>query len=815
MARKILVFFLELLSLAALSAGEQPKWTIQSKGKLDARIERQLRALALQEGTPVRFLHAAKETEQRSQREVLIDLELVDESRFLAELKNDTGGSEVPATALANEGYVLRLFYRPDSLVKQIRITAESSTGLHNALLRIPEVLKTAPADLLTKLLPRLQAVRRGNDGEVVLADYPAFQIRGVIEGFYGPPWSHEDRLDMLRFEGQHSMNTYIYAPKDDPYHRKLWREPYPAEQMERLRALAAAARENFVHFTFAISPGLSMTYSSDADFRTLTRKLQSVAQLGVTDFALLLDDVPQDLVHPEDRARFKTLAVAHTDLINRLYDDLKSRSPENRLTVCPTTYTNEWGNRDYLRELGAGVNPAIPLDWTGTEVIPSAITVAQAEEWAAYIRRKPLIWDNFPVNDNHPWRLILDPLRGREAGLSSAVQGLFSNPMYQAHASMIPLQTVSDFLWNPTAYNPQESRAHALVSQYGADAPAIFAPILEIFDARGGEPLFAGIFEERRSVIDIPAIASQISLLDAAIHGTKTKPQFQKLTPELESLPPMLRTQLSRILASSAFKHRPDGKIEWDGDQHRLAAAPLAKAPEMDGDFAKWQSGPIHPLYQAPQLEAGQEFWKGPQQFSAKVAFAWDRKNLYVAVDVVDPELYQPFEGRGIQRADAFRLIIDTVNDIRPGRPAGVYDLYFSPGNFADVHPSIFCDEDFFPSRPTPHHYDREIRTAWKKTAAGFSGDIVIPASFFGRREFSAGEEIGLSFGARKTFLPKDASAEDLQGVAFTSKEDKLFSVDPENPATLQRLVLIGSQNPQSDSSDIPSSETKKSSGN
>ena len=71
------------------------------------------------------------------------------------------------------------------------------------------------------------------------------------------------------------------------------------------------------------------------------------------------------------------------------------------------------------------------------------------------------------------------------------------------------------------------------------------------------------------------------------------------------------------------------------------------------------------------------------------------------------------------------------------------------------------------------------------------------------------------MSFGARKTFLPKDASAEDLQEVAFTSKEDKLFSVDPENPATLQRLVLIGSQNPQSDSSDIPSSETKKSSGN
>ncbi len=46
------------------------------------------------------------------------------------------------------------------------------------------------------------------------------FQTRGVIEGFYGPPWSHQDRLDVLRFMGREGLNTYIYAPKDDPYHR-------------------------------------------------------------------------------------------------------------------------------------------------------------------------------------------------------------------------------------------------------------------------------------------------------------------------------------------------------------------------------------------------------------------------------------------------------------------------------------------------------------------------------------------------------------------------------------------------------------------
>ncbi len=38
----------------------------------------------------------------------------------------------------------------------------------------------------------------------------PAFEMSGVIEGFYGPPWSHGDRLDMLRFMGRSGLKIYI-----------------------------------------------------------------------------------------------------------------------------------------------------------------------------------------------------------------------------------------------------------------------------------------------------------------------------------------------------------------------------------------------------------------------------------------------------------------------------------------------------------------------------------------------------------------------------------------------------------------------------
>ena len=793
-----------LLCVASyVSAGQsQPVWRVVASTSMDNRIQRELKDLAARQHAFPQFSRSAAGGDHRQTQtgELLIQFERPQNTAaFLAELRRLSLGEAVEATPeLAKEAYVLRATYSPGSDLAQVRVAAISATGYHYALLRIPSLLATPPDRLASELIPRPQSLRVIHDGEqVTIADYPSFPIRGIVEGFYGTPWSHNDRLDALRFEGQQRMNTYIYAPKDDPYERQLWREPYPPEQMKRLGALVAAARENFVHFTYAISPGLSMAYSSEAEFQILARKLKSISKLGVTDFALFLDDVPFDMVHPEDQKRFQTLAQAHVYLINRLYGHLKKLSAQNRLTVCPTTYTNEWGSRDYLRELGNGVRPEIPLDWTGTEVIPSAITVAQASEWGGYIRRKPLVWDNFPVNDGHPWRLIMDPLRGREAGLHTVTQGLVSNPMCQAHASMVPLETVADYLWNPPAYDPEKSQHHALVSQYGADALPFLAPILQIYAAgQGEEPELTDIFEERRPAIDVPAIESQISRLDSALTAMKGQAQFKKLTPEIEPIPDVLRAQLDHILASPAFKHLPDGKIQWDPDQHLLAAHKIAGSPVLDGDFSKWQSGKVYVLNRSSQLEDGEQLWKGPDQFSARVAFGWDEENLYIGVDVVDPQLYQPFVGRGVEKGDVFHLVFDTAEEIRTGRPVGIYNLYLSPGNFMSTKPSIYCDENFFPPRPHPHDYNREIKTAWKKTVAGFSGDIVIPASFFDAK-FGPGQEISLSFGAHKTLPSQDASAEDLDQIVLSSKEDKLFPVDPGNPASLQEIVLGESSTP------------------
>ncbi len=64
--------------------------------------------------------------------------------------------------------------------------------------------------------------------------------VRGTVEGFYGPPWTHEQRLAHLEFSARVGLNAYVYAPKHDPLHRQLWREPYGAGQLRQFAELVS-----------------------------------------------------------------------------------------------------------------------------------------------------------------------------------------------------------------------------------------------------------------------------------------------------------------------------------------------------------------------------------------------------------------------------------------------------------------------------------------------------------------------------------------------------------------------------------------------
>ncbi|MFN7954497.1 MAG: beta-N-acetylglucosaminidase domain-containing protein, partial [bacterium] len=75
-----------------------------------------------------------------------------------------------------------------------------------------------------------LVATGCGSDGGAHAAR-GAFRFTGAIEGFYGPPYAAADRLALIDVLAESGLDHYVYAPKNDPFHRSRWREPYPADQ--------------------------------------------------------------------------------------------------------------------------------------------------------------------------------------------------------------------------------------------------------------------------------------------------------------------------------------------------------------------------------------------------------------------------------------------------------------------------------------------------------------------------------------------------------------------------------------------------------
>jgi hyaluronoglucosaminidase len=315
------------------------------------------------------------------------------------------------------------------------------------------------------------------------------FATRGVLEGFYGHPWTHEQRLRLIDFLAARGMNTFVYAPKDDPLVRREWGRPYEAEALERLADLVRRCRDGGMELVWSVSPGLSIRYSDAVDREALQAKLRAVAELGVRRFGLFLDDIPVELQHPEDRAAHTSLVEAHVALTNHVFSGLPAGA---QLVVCPTVYWGR-GTEPFLATLGQGIDPRIDLFWTGRAICSPTLDLDDAATFTRTALRPPLYWDNYPVNDlAMNYELHIGPYRGRDPLLWRASAGIVANGMELFEASLIPFGTIADYLADPQGYEPEESWRRAIAAVVGPadlEAFALFADnvrssCLEVHDA-------------------------------------------------------------------------------------------------------------------------------------------------------------------------------------------------------------------------------------------------------------------------------------------------------------------------------------------
>ena len=409
----------------------------------------------------------------------------------------------------------------------EIKIIGADSDGAYYGLMTLTQMLEQQTAD--------------GKIAETVISDYPTVKLRGFVEGFYGYPWSFEDRLSLMSESSNFKMNTYIYAPKDDPYHKDRWRELYPADKAEELHQLAEEGKKDNMSFCWSVHPGYGFNYSNDDDYNALINKFDQLYDLGVRQFGISYDDLSGYVSGQQ-----------HADLINRVNREwVQVKGDVKPLIVVGTRYCNGWGPSmsSYFRPFWQTLDSDVVVMWTGANTM-SAIT-KDAYNWPKTqtgVNDKNLAaWWNYPVNDYCDGNLMMSPLENLDNDVDN-LSGFFLNPMSQAEASKVAIFSGADYSWNTPAYDYNESFKNSIVNIYGDLAPYMYT------FANHSSRLVAGWASTGRA--DAPEVRA---LMDEFIKknakGEDVTAEVEALTTEFDNMI-LAANKLQETLTSAELSH-------------------------------------------------------------------------------------------------------------------------------------------------------------------------------------------------------------------------------------------------------------------
>jgi hyaluronoglucosaminidase len=264
----------------------------------------------------------------------------------------------------------------------------------------------------------------------------------GLIEGFFGRPWSWGARAEAVRFLAPYGFRFYLYAPKADAFLRRRWQEPHPEAEYAALAGFRELCRAEGVRFGIGLSPFELHLHPERGWQERLAARLAQLALLRPDDLAILFDDMRGDVPDLAERQA----AIVHF---------AAERGIAGRILCCPSYYSDDpildvaFGARPpfYLEQLGRLLDPAIQVFWTGEEVCAREYSAGHLARVAGQLRRKPFLWDNYPVNDGARMsqHLHLRAFTGRPAVIGGQIAAHGINPASQPLLSRIPALTLAE----------------------------------------------------------------------------------------------------------------------------------------------------------------------------------------------------------------------------------------------------------------------------------------------------------------------------------------------------------------------------------
>jgi hypothetical protein len=340
----------------------------------------------------------------------------------------------------------------------------------------------------------------------------------GIIEGYFGRPWTHDDRKEVLTRLRDLGFAWYHYAPKADAFLRRRWREPYPNGALTALADLSAHCRSLGMRFGLGLSPyELYRDFSGPAKADFLD-KLAALDDVGLDELAILFDDTRGDV--PD-------LAAREAEIVHAALGATRAR----RVVMCPTYYSDDrmldvvFGQRParYLDDLGRRLDLRVGVYWTGEEICTREFSAGHLTRVAEALRRKPTLWDNYPVNDGPRMSrfLHLRAFTGRPSVIGSHVAAHAINPALQAHLSLIPAATLAASYREGTAYCYMRAFRVAARTLAGNDLADMLERDLHDFQDRGLDQLGddRDRLRARYGAVDHPMAAEVVRWLD----GTDT----------------------------------------------------------------------------------------------------------------------------------------------------------------------------------------------------------------------------------------------------------------------------------------------------
>lgn len=260
---------------------------------------------------------------------------------------------------------------------------------------------------------------------------------RGYLEGYYGRLLSWHDRRRIVDHLAALEFDTYFYAPKEDSCHRLRWREPYPDVWRKEFADFCRYAGDRGIKIVAGVAPGLDFDFDHlsprQSDFDLLLAKSRQLLVDGVTQLALLLDDIDEDFM--QRSGRFSDEGTAHAELANEL-----ALAVDASLWVVPRVYAHEIAEEapDYLPKFINQLHSQHTLVYCGTHTVAPEITVPDSLPTTASTHRL-VFWDNLYANDYCPRRLFVGEWTDREYALN-----ILLNPVGMIETDLLLLSIMS-----------------------------------------------------------------------------------------------------------------------------------------------------------------------------------------------------------------------------------------------------------------------------------------------------------------------------------------------------------------------------------